>query len=207
MVPAVSAEHVVRAAARCIHGSGRLDLGALSRELGISRVTLHRRVGNREQLMGEALWYLAERTFAQGVAQWERAQAAGELPAGAVRSLWVMAHFRHAVGHDPGQRHLLDEEPGVAMRLLTDPHGRVQPRVIEMEATLMRQDVEAGVLHPVVDVDTLAYAVVRLGESFLYADVLASRTPDLEACTTLVDALVTASAGDRVDRSARAWRL
>ena len=49
---------------------------------------------------------------------------------------------------------------------------------------------------PDVDVDTLAYAVVRLGESFLYADVLASRAPDLEACTTLVNALVTASVHD-----------
>lgn len=196
MVPAVSAEHVVRAAARCIHSGGRLDLGALAKELGISRVTLHRRVGNREQLMGEALWWLAERTFAQGVQAWERTSAAGELPEGAVRSLWVMAYFRQAVGHDPGHRHLLDEEPGVAMRLLTDPHGRVQPRVIRAEASLLRQDVEAGVLHPVVDVDTLAYAVVRLGESFLYADVLASRAPDLDACTTLVDALVTASVRD-----------
>ena len=47
-------------------------------------------------------------------------------------------------------------------------------------------------LDPLVEVGTLSYAVVRLTESFLYADVLASRRPDLEACETLVSALVSA---------------
>jgi hypothetical protein len=36
----------------------------------------------------------------------------------------------------------------------------------------------------------LAYAIVRLGEAFLYSDVLASRAPDLAAATTLLAALV-----------------
>lgn len=188
LLPAPDTARVVRAAARRLHGSQRVDMGSLARELGTSRVTLHRKVGSREQLMGEALWLLAERTFSDAAKRWE-----GEPhPPGAVRSLWIMREFRFAVAHDPGMKHLLDEEPVLAMRLLTDPRGRVQPRIIDLEAALLQRDVDEGVLHPLVDVTTLAYATVRLGESFLYADVLASRTPDLEACTTLIDALVTA---------------
>jgi hypothetical protein len=40
-------------------------------------------------------------------------------------------------------------------------------------------------------VPLLALAVVRLGESFLYSDVLAARTPDLKTATTVMDALVS----------------
>ncbi|MEU3621295.1 QsdR family transcriptional regulator [Amycolatopsis coloradensis] len=34
---------------------------------------------------------------------------------------------------------------------------------------------------PAVGLDSLCQAIVRLGEAFLYSDVLASRTPDLDA--------------------------
>jgi Tetracyclin repressor-like, C-terminal domain len=36
----------------------------------------------------------------------------------------------------------------------------------------------------------LAYALVRLGESFLYADILAARHPDVAAADRLQQALV-----------------
>ncbi len=41
----------------------------------------------------------------------------------------------------------------------------------------------------------LAHAVVRLGESFLYSDVMVSRDPDLKAATRVIDALVTGVLG------------
>lgn len=193
MPPVVPADQVILAAAKHVHAGRRLELGGLARELSISRVTLHRRVGNREQLLGETLWLLAERTFAMGVRRWEQGVAADRIPAGTIRSLWIMAFFRRAVADDPGLGHLLQEEPALAIRLLTDPRGRVQPRVIGLQVGLLQTDVDAGVLDPPVELNTLSYAVVRLGESFLYADVLASRRPDLDACGTLIDALVLAT--------------
>lgn len=74
--------------------------------------------------------------------------------------------------------------------MLTDPQGRVQPRVVEGYTALLQRDVDQHRLLPQVPVPLLALAVVRLGESFLYSDVLASRAPDLEAATTVIDALV-----------------
>jgi hypothetical protein len=62
--------------------------------------------------------------------------------------------------------------------------------VIAAHVELLRRDVDDGGFVPAVSLDSLCYAVVRLGEAFLYSDALASRTPDLEAATTLLAALV-----------------
>jgi len=51
----------------------------LADELGVSRATLFRRVGGREELLTEALWVLTERTLAAAAAQWEAERPAGEL--------------------------------------------------------------------------------------------------------------------------------
>jgi AcrR family transcriptional regulator len=181
--PHIAVEHV----AHQVMAGIRIDTGVVAAELGVSRATLHRRAGNREALLGEAIALLGLRTFAAAERNWD----AGRAPAGAVRSVWIMEQFRAAVAASAGVRRLLDEEPAVAIRVLTDPLGRVQPRLVERCAELLRTDVDAGAVVPLTEVGTLAYAVVRLAESFLYSDVLAARAPDLDAASTLIGALVT----------------
>lgn len=186
-----SAEDLVRTAARWIDRGVRVDTSAFAQELGISRSTLFRRVGNREDLLGDALYYLSERTLTAAARTWERDEgdvvrnAAGEL-----RCLAVMREYRSVLAASEGFRRFLDDEPAVAIRLLTDPDGKVQPRVIAAHVELLRRDVDAGGFTPSVSLDSLCYAIVRLGEAFLYSDVLASRTPDLDAASTLLAALV-----------------
>ena len=184
-------DEVVRQAARWIHRGIRLDTRALAASLGISRTTLFRRVGNREDLMGDALWLLAGRTLRDAVDNWERVEGAVvRNAAGQLRCLAVMHEYRARIAGDPGFNQLLDDEPVVAMRVLTDPRGRVQPRVVAATVDLLARDVADGGFVPAVGLDSLAYAVVRLCEAFLYSDVLAARAPDLEAASTLIDALV-----------------
>ncbi|MGH3878282.1 MAG: QsdR family transcriptional regulator [Actinophytocola sp.] len=186
-----TADEIVRTAAHWIGRGVRLDTRTLAGELGISRSTLFRRVGNREDLMGDALWYLADRTMAAAVRDWERVNgAAVRGPDGELRCLAVMRRYRSAIAGNGGFRRLLDEEPTTSIRVLTDPHGRVQPRVMAAHVELLRRDVDAGGFVPAVGLDSLAYAIVRLGEAFLYSDVLASRAPDLAAAATLLAALV-----------------
>jgi hypothetical protein len=188
-----TAEEIVRTAAHWIGRGARLDTRTLAAELGISRSTLFRRVGNREDLMGDALWYMARRTMAAGVRDWETANGgAVRDAAGELRCLAVMRRYRSAIAGNKGFRRLLDDEPALAMRVLTDPNGRVQPKVIAAHVELLGRDVADGGFLPVVGLDSLSYAIVRLGEAFLYSDVLANRTPDLEAATTLLAALVEA---------------
>lgn len=184
-------QEIVRTAARRINRGVRLDTRTLAAELGISRSTLFRRVGNREDLMGDALWYMADRTMAGAVRQWESVNgAAVRDAAGELRCLAVMRAYREAIASNVGFRRLLDDEPAFAIRVLTDPHGRVQPRVMAAHIELLRRDVDDGGFVPVVSLDSLCYAIVRLGEAFLYSDVLASRAPDLAAASTLLAALV-----------------
>jgi hypothetical protein len=41
------------------------------------------------------------------------------------------------------------------------------------------------------DTPTLAYAIVRISEGFLYADPIADRVPDIDRAVTLIQALLT----------------
>lgn len=50
------------ASAADAYGSGqRLDMQSLARQAGAGRATLYRRVGNREQLLDEVIWWRARR--------------------------------------------------------------------------------------------------------------------------------------------------
>lgn len=184
-------EEIVRTAAHRIGRGVRLDTRTLAAELGISRSTLFRRVGNREDLMGDALWYMADRTMAAALRSWRETNGdAVRDPGGQLRCLAVMRLYRSAIAGNAGFQKLLVDEPTVAIRVLTDPQGHVQPRVMATHVELLRRDVEAGGFRPVVSLESLCYAIVRLGEAFLYSDVLVGRAPDLDAASTLLAALV-----------------
>lgn len=163
----------------------RLDTGVLATQLGISRATLFRRSGNREAILADALWYLAEVTLRRAEANADRTPDGQRL-----RCLRVMEEFRRVVAESPAVSHLLADEPALGVRLLTDPRGRVQPRLVDAYTALLQRDVDERGLTALVPLPLLAFAVVRLGESFVYADVLAAREVDLDTATTVVDALL-----------------
>src|SRR5260370_42292911 len=50
----------------CVAGQ-RLDRRSLARRIGVARATLYRRVGNREQLLDQVLWWRARRLLADQV--------------------------------------------------------------------------------------------------------------------------------------------
>ncbi len=189
-------DEVVRRAARTLLDGERLDTTVLAAQLGISRVTLFRRVGNRDAILGEAMWSLGERTLRRAVRAHD-ARPEGAEPAGRLRSLAIVEDYRNVLGTAPALRRFLDDEPTTALRVLTDPRGRVQPRLVEAYTRLFERDVDERGLIPQVPLPLLAHAVVRLGESFLYSDAMVSRDPDLKTATTVVDALVTGVLGVR----------
>ena len=175
-------------AARWVYEGRRLDMQGLADELGVSRVTLFRRVGSREELLSRALRLLTERTLEAAVARWEAERAPGELHTpGTGRYINVI------VSQATGLRRLLDDEPALALRVLTDPRGRVQTVMVAFIEELLHRDIEEFGLVTLIDPGALAYALVRLGESFLYADVLAARKPDVETAAFLQHALFEAS--------------
>src|SRR4051812_19944057 len=51
------------AACRWFMAGRRIDISALAEEVGVSRVTLHRWVGTRDDLLTEVMWHLTSRTI------------------------------------------------------------------------------------------------------------------------------------------------
>ena len=178
----------VALAARWIHDGRRLDMQGLADELGVSRATLFRRVGGREELLTGALWVLTERTLETAAAQWE-----AERPEGELHTPGTGRHINAIVSQSKSLRRLLDDEPALTLRVLTDPRGRVQTGIVTFIEALLRRDIAEFGLVSVIEPDALAYALVRLGESFLYADVLAARKPDVATADRLQQALVQSS--------------
>jgi AcrR family transcriptional regulator len=176
---------IVAAAARWIQDGKRLDMQGLADELGVSRVTLFRRVGSREALLSKALWMLTQCTLETAAARWE-----AERPEGELHTPGTGRHLNAMVAQSKGLRRLLDDEPALAIRVLTDPRGQVQAGLVAFIEELLRRDIKEFGLITLIEPDALAHVLVRLGESFLYADVLAGRRPDVETANRLQRALV-----------------
>ena len=176
---------IVSTAARWIYEGRRLDMQGLADELGVSRVTLFRRVGGREELISQALWRLTERMLEIAVERWE-----AERPEGELHTPGTIRHINAMVAGSAGLRRLLDDEPALTMRVLTDPRGRVQSGIVALNEVLLRRDMEEFGLVTIIEPSALAYALVRLGESFLYADVIAARKPDVATANRLQQAII-----------------
>jgi AcrR family transcriptional regulator len=172
-------------AARWVDEGRRLDMQGLADELGVSRATLFRHVGSREALLGAALAVLTECTLECAARRWEAQRSAGEL-----HTPGTGRYINEIVSESVGLRRLLDDEPALTLRVLTDPLGPVQPRVVAFVESLLRRDMAEFGLVTLTEPDALAFALVRLAESFLYADVLAARTPDVATANRLAQALI-----------------
>jgi AcrR family transcriptional regulator len=161
----------------------RLDMRALAADLGIGRATLYRKVGNRDRLLGEVMWYLTRLAMVCSLVEAEDRR-------GAERVVEVLRLFMSAVNGSADLRHFLEAEPEAALRVLTSKHGPVQPGVTEALESLLTQEEERGNLRLTIDRGTLAYVIVRIGEGFLYADVIADQEPDVDAAVEVVARLL-----------------
>jgi AcrR family transcriptional regulator len=185
--PAHIPPEIFRAAVRTHLEPRRLDMQALAAELGIGRTTLYRRVGDRDALLGEVLWYLARQLLAQALMTPDRRT-------GRRRVVGVMRRFMDSFHDQPPHRRLLEEEPEAALRILTSKHGPVQRGVVEVAERLLAREEERGTMRLSMPRDKLAYAIVRISESFLYADIVADAEPDVGAAIEVIDALLAGTA-------------
>lgn len=163
----------------------RIDIGALAAELGIGRATAFRWVGSRDALLGEVLW-------AQCEAQMQRAAAAhATQPRGPARVAAICADAVRAIVRSAPLRRFLREDAEQALRLLTSKQGPVQARAIGRVHELLAAEARSGALEPPLDLDTLAYLVVRLCESFIYADAISDRRVDAGDAALAVELLLS----------------
>ena len=161
----------------------RLDMQALARQLGVPRATLYRKVGNREQVLDEVLWWRTRRALVTAIHD-------ASAMRGIERVVAVFASVLHAVEGDASLRALLEADPELGLRILTGTRSRVARGVLRAVETLLVMEAERGELVTDVDASTLAFALVRIAEGFLYADLIADRTPDTDRAIQLVEALL-----------------
>jgi hypothetical protein len=79
------------------------------------------------------------------------------------------------VAEAPALRQFVEQERDAAARIITSDTGRVRLRIVAMIREMIEEEVRAGSYKPPVEPATLAYAIVRLGEAFLYNDAAGMR--------------------------------
>jgi AcrR family transcriptional regulator len=165
-------EQVLAAARERYLGGRRIDVLALAGELGVGRATLYRWFGSREGLIGEVIATEAERLFESA-----RARAGGS---GSAALIETFDRINRALARSTALRSFLENERDTALRILTTSGGPVQPRAVAGVAALIEREAEAGDYRPPVDPSTLAYAIVRLAEAFIYNDTVVGIRGDVE---------------------------
>ncbi|WP_329067570.1 QsdR family transcriptional regulator [Amycolatopsis sp. NBC_01480] len=159
----------------------RVDMRELAASLGVSRATLHRWVGGRDQLLAEILW-------AETASVLDNVSFTGRGAAGIADAIGA---FVRTVNASVPFRSFLQREPERALRLLTTKASLVQSRTIGKLADLLATEVSAGRLTTPLPVADLAYLLVRIGESFIYTDVITGEEPDASKAHAAVTALLS----------------
>lgn len=182
----LAADAAVAAAELRFDRYGEVHMASLASDLSVSRATLYRVVGSRERLLGDVLWRRGQRSMAAALGR-----ASG---AGVERVVDLARTFNAGVVSDRALQRFLARDPALAFQVLFAPEARVHVRFVQLWRSVLADEVSSGRLPPI-DVDTMAFLVVRLGESILYADLLAGRSPDLELAATTQRAVLAAAIG------------
>src|ERR1700742_4317851 len=161
--PATASRDDVMTAARGQFMSGdRVDLTIVARELGLGRATIYRWFGSREKLVSEVIADESEALIVRHRRDVRRRGVQGLLE--------VFDRINRSLARSMPLRRFVEQEGAAALRLLTSSTGAVQCRSVALVRDMIDADVAAGRYEPPADSETVAYAIVRLCEAFLYND-------------------------------------
>jgi hypothetical protein len=150
----------------------RIDMGRLAARIGIDRTSLFRWLGNRDSLLSEVLWSLAVPTLSQ-------ADAASADRSGPDRVVAILTSFADDLITAEYFRTFLRREPARALRLLTTKESEIQRRYVAVVEHLVRAELGERPFGRI-DPGDLAYLLVRVSESFTYADLITGDAPSAE---------------------------
>lgn len=181
--PASIPADVFAAAAGAYAAGRRLDMQSLAMRLGVGRATLYRRAGNRERLLDEVLWWRGRRLLADQV------RATRERD-GVARITAVIVGVLRSIERDRALRAFVETDPETALRILTGTRSTVQRGMSGALENLIDLERARGAFVTELDTPTLAYAIMRICEAFLYADLIADRPRDIGRAATVIEALL-----------------
>jgi AcrR family transcriptional regulator len=161
----------------------RMDMRSLARQAGVGRATLYRQAGTRGELLDQVIWWRARRLLA------ERVRATAAL-AGAARITAVIGGVLYGVERDKPLQAFLESDPQGAMRILTGAQSAVHKGMAGALENLINLERRRGAFDTSLDTPMLAYAIARVCEGVLYADVIADRAPDTARAIMVIEALL-----------------
>jgi len=156
---------------RYLHGE-RIDVQAIATELGLGRTTIYRWFGSREELIGEVLAAAADPLI--------DAARSGARGRGGQALLDTFDRLNRSLADAPALRQFVEQERDAALRIITAGAGVVQQHMVDRVSALIQAEVRAGAYEPPVEPATLAYAIVRLAEAFLFNDAAAGMRGDVD---------------------------
>ncbi len=161
--PATATRDDVLRTARAQFAAGqRVDVTIIARELGLGRATIYRWFGSRERLLADVV-----ATDLEALVTRARSEVAEHGPAGLLE---VFDRVNRRIAESAALRRFVEQERAAALRLLTSSDGIVQARSVAAVTRLIAAEAADGYYNPPAEPGTLAYAVVRLAEAFLYND-------------------------------------
>jgi AcrR family transcriptional regulator len=181
--PRATVATAFRAACRWFLQGRRLDISALADEVGVSRVTMHRWVGTRDELLTEVMWDLTSRTF-------DHLQAGIDAEGISPRTPDLLGRYVDAVSRTTGVQRLQREEPEAFVRLCTTGASTFQQRIVARVAELLAADRAAGHITVELEIEELAFATVRLLEAYAHAPSLTGKAADPVLATRVLRAFL-----------------
>lgn len=166
-----------------------IDMRQLADELAVGRATLYRVVGSRDRLLGDILYGLSVATLRQA-----KESAAARTEPGAERLVQTALHLNEAIVSFEPIRTFMSQDPETAFRVLFMPAARVHERAVETWHNVIADAVAADHMPSPGDLDRVAFMFVRIGESMIFADLLAGRDPDLSLAAELQRCLLSPDA-------------
>jgi len=161
--PATATRQDVLRAARAQFVAGRrVDVTIIARDLRLGRATIYRWFGSRDRLLADVVATELETLVSRARDEVDEHGAAGLLE--------VFDRVNRRIAGSEALRRFVERERAAALRLLTASDGGVQSRSVAAVAELIAAEAAAGRYEPPADPQTLAYAIVRLAEAFLYND-------------------------------------
>lgn len=154
----------------------RINMGAIAKELGINRATLFRWVGSRDLFIGEVIW-----SFYRELLDATYEDTAGHGP-DYVASVCERL-LRKVMKSEPLQQ-FIQQDPQYAIRILTSKFSLFQTRSVNAVWKLITEQSRNTDWVPPIDEDDLAFLIVRLGESFLYGDIISGHKTKITQIAT-----------------------
>ena len=103
----------------------------------------------------------------------------------------MIAGVLRGIGGDRPVRMFLESDPETALRVMTGTRSTVHQGMAAVLENLIDLERGRGAFDASLDSPTLAFAIIRVADGFLYSDVIADRAPDIDRATTVIEALLT----------------